>query len=294
MLSILRRTLGENISIETRFAEDVLPKVLVDRTQLQSAIVNLAINARDAMPQGGKLVFELAQIEIDDSYIAQETDIALGSYVRLSINDSGSGMDDEAQARAFEPFFTTKPSGKGTGLGLSMVYGFVRQSGGHITLYSELGKGTTFGLYFPIPKEEAAVADPDQGKTVVQRGNGEFILVVEDDARVRRLSAQRIRNLGFETREAETGDEALAMISDGLKPNLVFSDVVMPGKLSGFDLAMALREDYPDLKVLLTTGYADDMVRNGLPEEAAAFPILRKPYRLADLAQRLEEVLKRD
>ena len=289
-LAILRRTLGANYDIQTRL-EYGIAQVEIDPTQLQSAIVNMAINAKDAMPGGGKLVFETTSISIDDLYVAQETDVAPGTYVRLSISDTGQGMTENAQRRAFEPFFTTKPVGKGTGLGLSMIYGFVRQSGGHITIYSELGKGTTFSLYFPAYQKTAS---DEQAKQVeapdLHLGDAELVLVVEDNPQVRRLSVQRIRELGYRTLEAETGDEALQILAERPDIALVFTDLVMPGATSGLELAAKVSADRPDTKVLLTSGYADEIAQPEA-ESAIHFDLLRKPYRQADLAKMLHTLL---
>ena len=290
-LHLLERTLGASYRISTDFAADADP-VLIDPTQLQSALMNLALNARDAMPNGGELMVSVANVTIDDDYIAQETDIKSGHYVRLSVVDNGTGMPPEAQSRAFEPFFTTKSDGNGTGLGLAMVYGFVRQSGGHITLYSEPGHGTSFGLYFPSAHAAATLDTAPQSDTpsAPWHGNKERILVVEDNALVRKISVERIRDLGFETQEASSGDEAYQMLKDGVAVDLVFSDLVMPGTLNGYDLAARIRTEFPHLKVLLTSGYASDAV-TGSMSGATPQEILHKPYRQADLIKRLHALL---
>ncbi|MEW9920951.1 PAS domain S-box protein [Marimonas sp. MJW-29] len=294
-LSILRRMLGSGIVIKTEFARQV-DKVLIDPSQLQSAILNLALNARDAMDGNGELLISVTNVRIDDSYIAQETDIAAGDYVRLSVSDNGAGMNAEAQKRAFEPFFTTKAENGGTGLGLAMVYGFVRQSGGHITLYSEQGLGTSFGLYFPATGtvddgDLAASGSDTEGPGIA--GRGKRILVVEDNPRVRKLSVERIRDLGFEVIEAESGDAAYALLQSGTKVDAVFSDLVMPGTLNGYDLAALIASEFPDIKVLLTSGYASDVVTSGLAKGQPR-DILHKPYRQIDLAQRLQALFADD
>jgi CheY-like chemotaxis protein len=255
--------------------------------------MNLALNARDAMGADGELLFSISNVTIDDNYMAQETDIEPGEYVRLSVSDNGAGMSLEAQHRAFEPFFTTKAESGGSGLGLAMVYGFVRQSGGHVTLYSELGYGTSFGLYFPaVQKADVAdVAAVKLGTThALPRGHGETILVVEDNVRVRKLSIERIRDLGFETLEAVSGDQAYKMLKDGAQVDLVFSDLVMPGDLNGHDLATKLAVEFPKLKVLLTSGYASDVV-TGRMSRGVIRNVLHKPYRQSDLAHRLHALL---
>lgn len=289
-LTILRRTIGANYVIRTNLATDLHP-VMIDRVQLQSALVNLALNARDAMGDSGELLIATSNVVIDDTYIAQEIDMVPGEYVRLSVIDNGTGMNGEAKKRAFEPFFTTKSDIGGTGLGLAMVYGFVRQSGGHITLYSEEGLGTSFGLYFPaVPDARAVQADDNLRRPSNAIANGEVVLVVEDSPQVRKLSVERIRDLGFTTKEAASGDEAYKMLSDGEHADIVFSDLVMPGKLNGYDLAARIAVEFPTIKILLTSGYASDIVTNSLAE-GQSHSVLHKPYRQADLAARLQALL---
>ncbi|MEO1363761.1 MAG: ATP-binding protein, partial [Pseudomonadota bacterium] len=290
-LAILRRTIGERYTIRTDFAKTV-SQVMIDPVQLQSALINLALNARDAMPEGGEFLISVADVTIDDHYMAQETDIQPGEYVRLFISDDGAGMTLDAQRRAFEPFFTTKTDSGGTGLGLAMVYGFVRQSGGHITLYSELGHGTSFGLYFPaLGRAHAPHAAPGtMDDTALPMGNGQIVLVVEDNPRVRKLSIARIRDLGYQVLEASTGDEALATLASGTHVDVLFSDLVMPGTLNGYDLAALVRSEFPKVKILLTSGYASDVVTNRMGG-TAAYRILHKPYRHSDLAERLQALL---
>lgn len=217
-----------------------------------------------------------------------------GDYVRLSISDDGSGMSEDAQKRAFEPFFTTKQDSNGTGLGLAMVYGFVRQSGGHITLYSEVDHGTSFGLYFPAlmsgQTDTAIQANETQTAKGQRIGNGETVLVVEDNSKVRALSIARLQDLGFRTQEAESGDVAYQMLQDGVHVDILFSDLVMPGDLNGYDLAAKASVDFPRLKVLLTSGYASDVVTQAIAR-GQAYDILHKPYRQSDLAKRLQSLL---
>jgi CheY-like chemotaxis protein len=266
---------------------------MIDPVQLQSAMMNLALNARDAMGAGGELLVSIANVTIDDSYMAQETDIEPGDYVRLSVSDDGAGMSLEAQRRAFEPFFTTKAEGGGTGLGLAMVYGFVRQSDGHVTLYSELGLGTSFGLYFPALGHETK-ADGVHPTAISRQeppsGKGETILIVEDNEKVRKLSIERIRDLGFATLHAESGDRAYEMLKGGAEVDLVFSDLVMPGTLNGYELAAKIAAEFPALKVLLTSGYASDVITGEMAHDVH-FDILHKPYRQSELAQRLQALL---
>ena len=257
---------------------------LIDPVQLQSALINLALNDRDAMPKGGELLISVADVVIDDTYMAQETDIEPGEYVRLFVSDDGEGMSLEAQRRAFEPFFTTKSDAGGSGLGLAMVYGFVRQSGGHITLYSEPGHGTSFALYFPVftTGDHAATATDDP-EAALPKGSGQTVLVVDDKPKVRRLSTERIRDLGYETLEAANGDMALELLKGGAKVDLVFSDLVMPGALNGYALATKIEELFPSIKILLTSGYASDVVTGRLGG-SGDYDVLHKPYRQAELA----------
>lgn len=285
-IDLLKTSLGPRYRVEERFDTD-LDHVLADKVQLQSAMVNLAMNARDAMPDGGTLSCSISNFEVDDSYMAQEIDVAQGSYVRLSLSDTGGGMAPVTREQAFEPFFTTKPAGKGTGLGLAMVHGFVRQSGGHVTLYSEVGKGTTVSLYFPTV-EHHAVSDGDEAKPRIKGGDGQTILVVEDDENVRRLSVERINDLGFVVIEAATADDAWAMLQSGIEVDLVFTDLMMPGDMDGRELAGRIGEDYPEIKVLLTSGYAQELVNNG------HIPLLRKPFRQAELAEKIQALLRGD
>ena len=291
-LNLLKRTLGAAYHIRTDSAADLKP-VMVDPVELKAALINLALNARDAMGQQGELLISLANVTIDDSYMAQETDIEVGEYVRLSVSDNGKGMTPEAQTRAFEPFFTTRTESGGTGLGLSMVYGFVRQSGGHITLYSELGHGTSFGLYFPVSGTCAAPESDEacqQREDALPHGHGQLVLVVEDNPKVRQLAVDRIRKLGYQTEEAETGDSAFERLQAGLQVDILFSDLVMPGKLSGYELAAKVQTEFPSIKVLLTSGYASDVV-TGKMQYSRSQDILHKPYHHADLAQRLQALL---
>ncbi|QFS83541.1 Blue-light-activated protein [Roseivivax sp. THAF40] len=293
-VALLERTLGEAYEIAAQCPEG-LPRVHVDPVQLESAIVNIAVNARDAMPEGGRILFQVSEIEIDDTYMAQETHVAPGHYLRLLVSDNGSGMSEEAQARAFEPFFTTKAPGQGTGLGLAMVHGFVRQSGGHITLYSELGHGTAIGVYLPaLPRDadEAGSGPNEAGPDALPRGNGERILVVEDSAHVRQITADRLLALGYAVEVAESGDAAWRMLEGGLDVAVVLSDVIMPGALNGFDLARRIDERFPSIGVILTSGYASDAVSDRLPGAPDA-DLLHKPYHQGVLARRLSELLRR-
>ena len=261
-LEMLKRTLGASYKISIECPPNLGP-IMVDPVQLESALVNLTINACDAMNGSGNLLFQLGRIEIDDTYMAQETDVKPGHYIRLMVSDDGEGMAPNVQKHAFEPFFTTKADRNGTGLGLAMVHGFVRQSGGHITLYSEAGHGTSIGLYFP-----ALSNAPDldhlpttaNGRTTLEMGQGEHILVVEDNPKVRQISVDRLLALNYRVSVAEDGDTAYQMLKENNAYNIVFSDIVMPGTLNGFELAMRIRSEFPEVKVMLTSGYASDVI----------------------------------
>ncbi len=288
MTGMLRRTLGETVEIETALAEG-LWRTLVDPNQLENALLNLAINARDAMPKGGKLTIETANVRLDEDHAAAQGDLAPGDYVRLSVSDSGTGMAPEVIARVFEPFFTTKDVGRGTGLGLSMVYGFVKQSGGHVTVASEEGRGTTINLY--LPKSEAAAQAAEAPATAEEPPvRGETVLVVEDDADIRRLIAKILDGLGYRVLEAGDGAQALAALERAPGVDLLLSDVVLPGGRSGPEIVAEAQRHHPGLKSLFMSGYAPGgMSHQGrLPEGAA---LLKKPFTKHDLAQKVRAVL---
>lgn len=291
-LDLLRRTLGKNYTIVSDLPDNT-SRVLIDPIQFGSALVNLAANARDAMPDGGRLLFQIDEIEIDDDYMAKETEVEPGRYVRLMVSDDGEGMAPESQRRAFEPFFTTKADKNGTGLGLAMVYGFVRQSGGHITLYSEVGHGTSFGLYFPAIVDRARPHNTNQlpnPRKSMDKGNGETVLLVEDNPRVRQISEERLRALDFNLIVANDGDTAWRILNERNDIDLVFSDVVMPGKLNGYDLATKIRKTFPKIAVLLTSGYASDVITGRL-KSSEQFELLHKPYHQRELARRLSALI---
>tara|TARA_R110002049_G_scaffold188402_2_gene356853 strand:- start:61223 stop:62755 length:1533 start_codon:yes stop_codon:yes gene_type:complete len=289
-VTMLKRTIGAHISVDTKFDQDLWP-TRADATQLQTAVLNLGLNAQDAMPGGGNISFETRNIILDDTYVAQEIGIETGQYIRLSISDTGEGMSSETRAHAMEPFYTTKPIGEGTGLGLSMVYGFIKQSGGHIAIYSEIGQGTTVNLYFPALTDEIAALAPTSDGTEEYQGigQGRLILVVEDDPRVMRLTETRLLAFGFRCVTATTGDAAWHILRDRDDITVVFTDLVMPGQMSGHDLAQRIAAEKPDVRVLMTSGFSETVLRGG--RIGAEFAILRKPYRQADLAQALQAVL---
>ena len=288
---MLRRTLGEHIALSTSLARDIWA-VRVDAGQVQSAIVNMAVNARDAMPKGGKLVVESRNMMLDADHSDFQSELNPGEYVQLSISDTGAGMAPEVRDRAFEPFFTTKEMGRGTGLGLAMVYGFVKQSGGHVTIYSEVGHGTTINLYFPRVDGAVAGAEPTKIKDQFDPRARGTILVVEDDARVRQLTITRLKMIGYQVLEASDGPKALDILRRDGAVDLVFTDLVMPGGLSGREVAIRARELKPGIKVLLTSGYAEELV-HGDDLQREQLKVLRKPYQQADLVAVLREILAR-
>jgi two-component system CheB/CheR fusion protein len=289
MLPILERTLDEQIDIETQLVDD-LDMTLADPGQIESAILNLAINARDAMGSGGTLTVETRNVALDADYAASQVDVSPGDYVCLSVTDTGVGMTPETQSRVFEPFFTTKGPGAGSGLGLSMVYGFAKQSGGHVAIYSEVGQGTTVNLYLPTVAavaSESVDADPTQAS----EAGGETILVVEDDPKVLRLTVARLEELNYTVIAATNGPKAMDILERREDIDLVLSDVVMPGGMTGFDVADRALGIRPELKILLATGYAKGAEQSNAAAERAVHRILRKPYGFKELARTLRELL---
>ena len=290
MSELLRRTVLEDVRMETVLAAG-LWRVSVDGNQLESAILNLCINARDAMPDGGLLTIETANTYLDDAYAASETEVTAGQYVMIGITDTGTGMPPDVVGRAFDPFYTTKGVGKGTGLGLSQVYGFVKQSGGHVKIYSEPGHGTTVRVYLPrLLKGEPAEASAASAEDLPRGHEDEIVLVVEDDERVRHMSSDALRELGYTVVQANGGAQALEVLAVQPKISLMFTDVVMP-EIDGRRLAERARERRPDLKVLFTTGYTRNaVVHNGVLDPGVAF--LPKPFTIEQLARKVRQVLE--
>ncbi len=288
MTDLLRRTLGEIIEIETVSADDLWP-CAADSSQIENALLNLAVNARDAMPDGGKLTIETGNVDLDDEYASAQADVTPGNYVMVAVTDTGAGMPRRVIDHAFEPFFTTKEAGKGSGLGLSMIYGLVKQSGGHVTIYSEEGVGTTVKMY--LPKSLAGTEEKRHvERETVPRARGETILVVEDDADVRTLTVALLRDLGYEILEAADGDSALAALDKASRVDLLFSDVVLPGGMSGPKLANEVKSRVPGISVLYTSGYTDNsIVHQGRIDKGVQ--LLNKPFRKATLAQTVRSVL---
>jgi signal transduction histidine kinase/CHASE3 domain sensor protein/CheY-like chemotaxis protein len=286
--TLLRRSLGETVEIEAATAAG-LWTVLADPAQLENLIINLALNARDAMSEGGRLTIELANVVLDADYARENPEAPAGQYVLLAVSDTGHGMAPDVAARAFDPFFTTKPEGKGTGLGLSQAYGFVKQSGGHIKIYSEVGHGTTVRVY--LPRTNRSVARTERSPVDLPLGTGRTVLVVEDDEQVRRTVVAMLHELGYATIEAGDGNSALAVLAtDPREIDLMFTDVVLPGVLRGRELADRARAIRPRLAVAYTSGYTQNaIIHHGRVDEGIVF--LSKPYRKDDLARKLREAL---
>ena len=287
MSDLLGRTLGEPIKIQTVLAAG-LWQILADRVQLENAVINLSVNARDAMPSGGNLTIETSNAYVDDAF-AKEYAITPGQYVLLAVADTGSGMPPDVLARAFDPFYTTKEVGKGTGLGLSQVYGFVRQSGGHVKIYSEVGVGTTVKIYLPRYVGRDAVAKRAVGTSVLRGSEREIVMVVEDEDRVRAVSVEALKDLGYAVIETSNPLDALRMLQEGQEVHLLFTDVVMP-EMSGRELADFARERLPNLKILYTTGYTRNaIVHNGILD--AGTNLLTKPFSIEELASKVRILL---
>jgi len=288
MSDLIRRTIGENIAVETVLAGG-LWRVEIDAHQLESALLNLAVNARDAMPEGGKLTIETANAHLDDGYADRYPELSAGQYVVLCVTDTGTGMSADVIAHAFEPFYTTKPIGQGTGLGLSQVYGFVKQSGGHVKLYSEVEQGTTVKIYLPRMTAEVE-EEPDLPFSLLPTGGKhEVVLVVEDDEDVRLFTTENLRELGFSVIEAQDGPSALKQLEQHPEIQLIFTDVGLPG-MNGAQLVAAARALRPDIKVLFTTGYA----RNAIVHQGRLDPgveLITKPFTRIQLASRIRDVL---
>jgi PAS domain S-box-containing protein len=290
--AMLQRTLGESIEIECVLAAGLWP-CFADPAQIEAAVLNMAVNARDAMPNGGKLTIETANTRLGEDYAAVNTDLQPGQYVMLAVTDTGTGMTPEVQARAFEPFFTTKEVDKGTGLGLSMIYGFVKQSGGHIKIYSEIGHGTVIKIYLPRarPDDQQATSASLQD-TGAQPGGTETILVVEDDPMVREYVVAQLQSLGYTIIEAVNGPTAITVLDSAEHVDLLFTDIVMPGGMSGRELADEARRRRPQLKVLFTSGYTENaVVHHGRLDPGV--DLLNKPFAKRALAVKVRSVLDR-
>lgn len=286
---MLRRTISEHIEIELVRGAGLWP-AMVDAVQLENALLNLCLNARDAMPSGGKLTLETANAALDQRYADQHPDVSPGQYVMLAVSDTGSGIPPELLARVFEPFFTTKEKGRGTGLGLAMVYGFVKQSAGHVSIYSESGHGTTVKLYLPRALGAPQCDGEPQLRESAPRGGTETVLVVEDDDPVRQLACHELRALGYRVLDASSGSTAMRHLEGADPVDLLFTDIVMPGGMSGRQLADAAQAKRPGLKVLYTSGYTENaIVHHGRLD--AGVMLLPKPYRRAELARAVRMAL---
>jgi signal transduction histidine kinase/DNA-binding response OmpR family regulator len=287
MDALLRQALGEAIEIETVVAGG-LWTTMVDPNQLENVVLNLAINARDAMQAGGKLTLELSNAMLDELYTQTQVDVEPGQYVLLAVSDTGSGMSAQTIEHAFEPFYTTKPEGEGTGLGLSMAYGFAKQSSGHIRIYSELGSGTTVKLYLPRTEQPEVIAVPSPVGPA--EGGDETILVVEDDLAVQGTVVELLSGLGYQVLRANDAQSALSILQSGLRVDLLFTDVVMPGALSSTELARQAKLLLPDIAVLFTSGYTRNAIVHGGRLDAGV-ELLSKPYRQEDLARKIRQLL---
>jgi two-component system, cell cycle sensor histidine kinase and response regulator CckA len=288
MVKLLRRTLGEQIEITLNLEKDVWP-VIVDPSQFEAVLMNLSNNARDAMPAGGRLIIATRNRTLDTEYAALHSEVVPGDYVMTEVSDSGTGIKPDILNQIFEPFFTTKEIGKGTGLGLSMVFGFMKQSGGHIDVYSEPHVGTTVRLYLP---RGIAVTDdaPDPSTQLLPRGDGETVLVVEDNAALRRVLVRQLEQLGYRVFETDRAAGALITLENE-QVDLLITDIVMPGEMDGFALAGRALAHWPRIKVLLTSGFPDAKINGHLGSKASSTRLLSKPYRKQDLAVAIREVL---
>ena len=283
---LLQRTLGEHVEIESVFEDEICPAI-VDPNQLATAILNLALNARDAMPDGGKLIIETGFVNLDEQYASKQSDVRPGRYAMIAVSDTGTGIPPELRDKVFNPFFTSKGPGKGTGLGLSMVYGFIKQSAGHITIYSEKGHGTTIKMYLPPAMGALPAAEPAPAPTV--EGGHETILVVEDDTLVRDYVLTQLHSLGYVTLDAANAGEALLLARNGHPFDLLFTDVIMPG-MNGRQLADEMAKFRPGLKVLYTSGYTENaIIHHGRLDEGVL--LLAKPYRKSDMALMIRKAL---
>ncbi|WP_119300701.1 response regulator [Dongia deserti] len=287
---LLKRTLGETITVRLRLHEE-LKTAVADPAQLESALANLAINARDAMPSGGVLTVETDNTYLDAAYAAANPGVTPGEYAMVAVSDTGTGIPADILHRVFEPFFTTKEAGKGTGLGLSMVYGFVRHSGGHVKIYSEVGHGTTVRIYLPCASgESASAAEPDIDEVLSETPKVR-VLVVEDNSEVRNVVVRQLTEMGHRVQQAENGTKALAILREDRAIDLLFTDVVMPGGMTGLDLARQAKKLCPGLKVLLTSGFSNMGARNE-GDAHDDLELLSKPYQRQQLARKLRDTLR--
>jgi CheY-like chemotaxis protein len=291
MEELVRRTVGPGIVIETILSAGLWP-CFCDPNQLENAILNLCINARDAMPEGGRVTIETANTWVDDQAAAIERDMPPGQYVAVSVSDTGTGMAPDVMARAFDPFFTTKPTGKGTGLGLSMIYGFAKQSGGQVRIYSEMGRGTTVKIYLPRHHGKAGEGNLADSRTDLPRAStGETVLVVDDEPTVRMLISDTLAELGYQAIEAGDAASGLKVLESDARVDLLITDVGLPGGMNGKQMADAARARRPKLKVLFITGYAENAaISNGHLEPG--MHVLSKPFPMDKLAVRIRSIIE--
>jgi len=291
MSDLIRRALGETIDVRV-VTEPDLWDCEVDASQLENALLNLVVNARDAMPNGGSLCIETENVDLSDEFAAVQVGVPPGHYVALSVSDTGVGIPKEILPRVFDPFFTTKEIGKGSGLGLAMVHGFVKQSRGGVRIYSEAGRGTTVKLYFPRTQSSVQPQPPRAVDAAEPRGRGEVILVVEDDADLRTLAIAHLDALSYRRLDAATGEAALELIKAHERINLLLTDVILPGGMSGVELAVEAQKICPGLRVLYMSGFTHNIfMESAMSEEDA--DLLQKPFRRIELAQRVREALDR-
>jgi len=289
MEDLIRRTIGPSVRLEVVGAAGLWP-AKVDAVQLESALLNLAINARDAMPTGGLITIETANKWLDGR-AGRERDLPPGQYISICVTDSGTGIPKDIVERIFDPFFTTKPIGQGTGLGLSMIHGFVRQSGGQVRVYTEDGHGTTMCLYLPRYTGAESQEPADEGGSIQETGAGETVLVIDDEPTVRMLIVEVLEEAGYRALEAEDGPSGLKILESDARIDLLITDVGLPGGMNGRQVADAARVVRPDLKVLFVTGYAENAaVGNGHLE--AGMDVLTKPFVMADLADKITEMIE--
>jgi PAS domain S-box-containing protein len=289
MMTILQRTLGETINVEPRLVDSPWP-VLIDPGQMENVLLNLALNARDAMPQGGRLLIETSNLTLEEDLAKDPNVVPAGDYLKLTVRDTGTGMTPEVLANAFEPFFTTKEVGVGSGLGLSMIYGFVQQSSGHIHIDSAPDAGTTVHLYLPRAAQSLPDERARQTKKSTPAGNNEIVLIVEDDSDLRDLAVLLLSRMGYKTHEAADGQMAIALLEKLPHVDLLFTDLVLPEGMSGVEIAQAARKRFPGLKVLFTSGYGETASMQNMLSDARV-EMISKPYRREVLARRLQEVL---
>jgi nitrogen-specific signal transduction histidine kinase/CheY-like chemotaxis protein len=286
---LLHPTLGEQIEISPKLEDEAWP-TLVDPNQLTTAVLNLALNARDAMPRGGKLTLETRNVHLDEDYARLNSEVGPGDYVMIAVSDTGTGIAADLIEKVFDPFFTTKEVGKGTGLGLSMVFGFVKQSGGHIKIYSEEGHGTTVRIYLPRSTGQGQAIVDTAASASIERGS-ETVLIVEDDALVRTYVMAQVASLGYATLEAANAAEALKIIDNGADVDLLFTDVIMPGGMNGRQLVDQALKRRPSLKTLFTSGYTENAIlHHGRLDEGVL--LLAKPYRKPELARMIRVALR--